>query len=537
MVQGANAARDRGDWDTVYQLLRDGRERGLRLPAAALAQLGLAAWWVGRIDESLEVGETCHRRFVADGDAEAAAANAVDLAVTWMLRGDVAIGSGWLARAKRLQEGLPRGSVTGLIRYLDCLGLLAAARFDDAVAGARDIQQLGAELGDATLTALGLATEGVAQVRLGAVDIGLALLDEAMLPVVAGAVKPEYAGGVYCDMIAVCHDLVDPERARQWTETTERWCAQFSSAAMYLGICRVHRVQLLGLAGAWVDAEREAMQVCREVVGVNAAVAAEAHCQLARIRRLRGELDAAAGELEQAGALGGATQPEAALLALARGSAGAAGAGLRVALAEHQGDPLRRAPLLLAQAVVARRTVDRPLADAARDELAEISARFASPGLRTWAAHADGLARVTAGDHAAAMVPLRTAIGGYEAMSAPYAAAQARLLLAASLRAVGNDKLAASEGLVARKSLADLGAVIDDHDGAPPGGLTGREAEVLGCVAGGATNREVAATLHISEKTVGRHLSNIYLKLGVATRTAAAAWAHDHGVVVSPRRH
>ncbi|MDN5860951.1 MAG: LuxR C-terminal-related transcriptional regulator, partial [Pseudonocardia sp.] len=307
----------------------------------------------------------------------------------------------------------------------------------------------------------------------------------------------------------------------------------FSSAAMYLGICRVHRVQLLNLAGAWTAAEREALQVCRDVEGINAAVVAEAHCQLAEIHRLRGELDRAAGALEKARELGGSTQPEEARLALSRGANEEAGAGLRLALARTEGDRLHRAPLLLALAEVGYGTGDPATAEDARLELAQINACFPSPGIRAWAAHAHGLALLAAGDHEAAQTPLHAAIGGYEAMSAPYAAAQARLLLAACLRTLGHDENADAEGMVASRSLADLGVAPADRP--PPGGLTGREAEVLGRVAEGATNRQVAAALHISEKTVGRHLSNIYLKLGVASRTAAGAWAHDHGVR-APRR-
>ncbi|WP_037057129.1 LuxR C-terminal-related transcriptional regulator [Pseudonocardia asaccharolytica] len=529
LLQATEAARERGDWHTVHRLLRDAYEGGTRLPAAALAHLGLAAWWLGEVGESLEIGEECHRRFLAEGDEEAAAANAVDVAVTWILRGDVTIGSGWLGRARRLQEGRPPGLAHGLLRYVECLGMLGEADMERAADGGRELQRLGAELGESTLTALGLAVEGVAEVRLGHVANGLSLLDEAMLPVVAGDVQPEYAGGIYCDMIAVCHDLADPQRARHWTETTELWCAQFSSAAMYLSICRVRRVQLLNLAGAWSEAEREALQVCLDVEGINASVVAEAHCQLAEIHRLRGELDQAARALEQVRVRGGNTQPEEARLALARGAGDEAVEGLRLALARSGGDRLHRAPLLLAQAEVGYRTSDPSAAAAARLELAEISASFPSPGMRAWAAHAHGMALLAAGDHEAALAPLRTAVGGYEAMSAPYAAAQARLLLADCLRDLGHDENADTEDLVASRSLADLGATTSARR-APPGGLTRREAEVLGRVTEGETNRQVAAALHISEKTVGRHLSNIYLKLGVASRTAASAWAHDHGV-------
>ena len=61
-----------------------------------------------------------------------------------------------------------------------------------------------------------------------------------------------------------------------------------------------------------------------------------------------------------------------------------------------------------------------------------------------------------------------------------------------------------------------------------PGGLTDREAEVLRLVASGATNRAIAQELVLSEKTVDRHVSNIFRKLGVSSRSAATAYAFEH---------
>ena len=63
------------------------------------------------------------------------------------------------------------------------------------------------------------------------------------------------------------------------------------------------------------------------------------------------------------------------------------------------------------------------------------------------------------------------------------------------------------------------------------GPLTGREVEVLRLVATGATSREVAAELFLSEKTIARHLSNIFAKLGVTSRAAATAYAFQHGLM------
>jgi DNA-binding NarL/FixJ family response regulator len=60
------------------------------------------------------------------------------------------------------------------------------------------------------------------------------------------------------------------------------------------------------------------------------------------------------------------------------------------------------------------------------------------------------------------------------------------------------------------------------------GGLTGREVEVLRLIATGVTNRTIASRLNISEKTVARHISNIFIKLDLSSRTAATAYAYEH---------
>ena len=66
--------------------------------------------------------------------------------------------------------------------------------------------------------------------------------------------------------------------------------------------------------------------------------------------------------------------------------------------------------------------------------------------------------------------------------------------------------------------------------GPAAGGLTGREVEVLELIAAGKTNRQIAEALFISEKTVARHVSNIFTKLAVSSRSAATAYAFRHGL-------
>ena len=130
------------------------------------------------------------------------------------------------------------------------------------------------------------------------------------------------------------------------------------------------------------------------------------------------------------------------------------------------------------------------------------------------------------GDAGAAVAALRGAWRAWRELEAPYEAARARVLIGLACRELGDEDAAAMELDAARTVLAGLGAG-PDLDRArqagrgrrpPTGGLTGRELEVLRLVAAGETNHAIATRLHLADKTVHRHVSNIYAKLGVSSR-------------------
>src|SRR5262249_44821434 len=123
------------------------------------------------------------------------------------------------------------------------------------------------------------------------------------------------------------------------------------------------------------------------------------------------------------------------------------------------------------------------------------------------------------------------------ALDMPYDTARGRVLMGRALLAAGDSESAARELATARRAFVDLGATPGsaEVDGllAPtpnPAGLTDREVEVLRLAASGRSNAQIAAELVLSEKTVARHLSNIFTKIDVSSRTAAAAFAFEHGL-------
>jgi len=173
---------------------------------------------------------------------------------------------------------------------------------------------------------------------------------------------------------------------------------------------------------------------------------------------------------------------------------------------------------------------------AAADELAGIAAQLDAAYLNALAAEASGAVLLGEGDPRAALATLRRAHRSWRDLDAPHPAARVRLRIAVACRKLGDGASAELEFEAAPTTLEELGARPDLERlarlaGSPrPGGLSRREHEVLTLVATGKTNRAIATELFISEKTVARHVSNIFTKLGLSSRAGATAYAHKHGL-------
>jgi DNA-binding NarL/FixJ family response regulator len=398
--------------------------------------------------------------------------------------------------------------------------------------------RIGRRFADDTLVALGVFFEGRALVKQARVREGRALLDEAMLAALSDNLKPMWTGAIYCGLLDACHELVDLRRAREWTEATRRWCEPLPVASLYPGICRVHWAEILHVRGAWAEAEAEALDVCRDMATIDVFVVADGYYEVGEIRRRRGDLEGAEEAYTRSHEMGRDPQPGLALLRLAQGRTDAAASSIAAALAGFGGSALEWAPLLAAQVEIALAVQDLDLAETSAAAVVETADRFDSDGLRAVGHRARGAVALARGQSVVALAALRTAISLWQELDAPYELGRTRVLLAQAYRALGDDDGANRECASARACFEQLGAAADLRglpavDGAPspPCGLTAREVEVLGRVATGRSNREIADDLFISEKTVARHLANIFVKLDVSSRSAATAWAYEQGLV------
>ncbi|MGD9890621.1 MAG: LuxR C-terminal-related transcriptional regulator [Dehalococcoidia bacterium] len=541
LLERARDAFARRDWVAARDRFRTAREQG-PLSADDTYALGDSVWWLGSFREAQARYEEAYRLYLNEERPRDAAMTALGIGGHCFMRGDEVIGSGWMHRALRLLQDEPEGAEHGYLLIGGLESALGACDLDAAIETARRMQEMGQRFADPNLHALGQMGEGKALIKQGRIGEGIALLDEAMLTAVSDELAPAWAGNIYCQMMRVCHELFDLRRAGEWTRATARWCESLPAAGPFMGVCRVHRAQVLQVHGAWEQAEREAMRVCEQLADFDLGTVSEGYYQMGEVRRQRGDLAGAEEAYRLAHQFGRQPQPGLALLRLAQGRTEAASASIRSALATETLDRLARARLCAAQVEIALAAGDHMAARLASDELEETARIYQSSGLLAAAEQARSMVLLADGEVAAALQTARAAGLLWQQLNAPYESARVRLLLAQAHQAMGGDDAATLELDAAEAVFVRLGAALDANRIAAmrrrdplPGGLSEREAEVLRLVASGCTNREIGAVLVISEKTVARHLSNIFAKLDLTSRTAAAAYAFEHGLAIRGR--
>lgn len=529
----------RGAWPEAHAALR-AAARDSQLDAPDLERLGTVAQLLGHDEECSRAWAEAHRAFLRTGDPAPAARCAFWLAMGFMERGEMAHAGGWLSRAQRIldEAGLDCPE-RGYLRIPQGLQLL-----DEGDPGAArelfdDVRALGRRFGDTDLVTLGCLGSGQALIRRGDVSDGAARLDEAMVSVLSNEVSPLVAGTVYCAVVEACHEMFDLRRAREWTDALTRWCDDQPGLVPFKGQCQVYRAEVMQLHGEWQDALQAALDAERRLSGppTHPAVGA-AYYRQGEIHRLRGALAEADEAFRRAEDWAYQPEPGRALLRLAQGRADAAANAIRQALVEAP-DEVSRAPLLIAAVTIFAAVGDPAAARGAAGGLARLAATFKAPMLKAAATQAEGIVALAAGDAALALSRLRAALLAWQSLGAPYETARVRTLLAETARLLGDPETAATQLEAAQRTFRELGAAGElRHAGSAgathddnPDGLTPREAEVLRLVARGLTNRAIAASLTISEKTVAHHVGNILAKIGQSSRAAATAYAYEHRLV------
>jgi DNA-binding CsgD family transcriptional regulator len=515
------------------------------LGVAELERYYTAAALMARDTDLLDLSERLHRDHASAGNCDAAARWAFWTGFRLFALGEQARASGWIARAERvIAQGGKESVVTGYLMLPAIRRHLATGDQDAALETSLAAIATGERFAEPDLVMYARGTQGKVLVLRGQVEEGLRLLDEVMVSVVAGELSPLMTGLVYCAVIDTCHQAYALNRAREWTRAFSGWCDAQQQVPAFAGTCLVHRSEILQFGGEWTEAMEEARRASQTVPNRVRPVTAGALYQEAEIHRLRGELAHAEDAYRRANELGRDPQPGLALLRLAQGNVEAAEGAVRRALAAAEA-PLDRARLLPAYVEILLAAGDPQTARSGADELWQIAQGFGGDVLSAMASEARGQVELAAGDAQAAMPCLRRAFEVWESIGAPYAAARLRVWLARACKALGDDEGArlelASAGRVferlgAGPDLAAVGTAGTSAAARPKEhGLTPREIEVLRLLATGKTNKAISQELFLSEKTVDRHVSNIFVKTGVGSRTAATAFAYEHGLVRAGR--
>jgi ATP/maltotriose-dependent transcriptional regulator MalT len=535
-IERGRAAFDRMEWSAAraaFSVCAD-------LEVDDLERLAVASYLLGADDESASAWERAHSAAVDAGDTNRAASFAWWLGITYLLHSEAARAGGWFARAERLLAHVDApGSAQGLLLVPALLDALGAGDHETARSLAEQMLAIGHRCDDKDVITLGLLSRGEAMIAAGDAVGAMKFLDEAMVSVTTGETSHITSGIVYCAVIDACMSAFDLRRAAEWTDALTEWCATQPDRVPFRGICLVHRAQVLQARGRWTEAMSEAARARVRLAEAAHPAQGLAWYQQAELHRLRGDFDEAERAYRAAGEHGHEAAPGLALLRLAEGDVRAARAAIDRMLAERS-DMLGRAMLLAAAVEILLAAEDLPAAHAAATELASTAQHTDVPMLRATAKAAEGSVAIAAGDAPAALRALRDACDLWRDLVLPYEVALTRVEIARACRLLGDDDAAAIEVDLARTTFTDLGAQPDvaraDAFEGPeglaraPDPLTVREREVLRLVASGKTNREIASELVISEHTVARHLQNMFAKLGISSRTAAAAYAFEQGL-------
>jgi DNA-binding NarL/FixJ family response regulator len=534
--QGRAAFREHR-WTDAFENFLDADRRG-GLPAADLERLATAEILTGNTTAGLETLTRAHEEFLEVGDVAGAARCAGWMGIQLSNLGEMARAGGWLARGQRLATELDEvHAVQGLLLMPQGLGKL----YGGDPAGALQVFTRAAEIArlaqDKDVAALALLGTGQANLMLGRPNEGLKILDEVMVAVTSGELSPIPSGIGYCAVIGNCHLAYDLARAMEWTIALDRWCQARPDMVAFSGQCQSHRAELFRLHGAWAEALKAAAAAQDRSTRGDPQALFGGWYEQGEVHRQAGNIAAAEESYRKAAESGYEPQPGLALLTLARGDALQAQSMIR--RAAGVADTATRRHLLPALVEIELAAGDLAAARGGADELDAFAGECPMPMVTAVARQARGTVNLAEGEAAAASRLLRQAWRLWFELGVPHEAARCRVLIACACRELGDESSAAMDLEAAHAEFLELGAapaaawaasLMQHQASSQDGPLTAREREVLRLVASGKGNRAIAAELYLSEKTVARHLSNIFLKLGVTSRAAATSYAYEHGL-------
>lgn len=548
-IDAGRHALEAGRWHEAWTHFQSALD--VRVTAEACEGLANAAWWLDDADTLFSRRERAYVLYRDEHNQLGAARMATWLALDcYIFRRAPAIANGWLQRSQRILDQIGQPALEHpLLAFASGHIALENLDVEGVQEHAREGMNLARELGAFDLEMLSLSLLGLGAVIAGDVERGMAMLDEAGSAATAGEISdPDAVVTSCCYLFYACERVQDFRRAAEWCEVLVDLCERWDYRSM-VSVCRGHYASILIWQGDWSKAERELLSATEELLTTRVGWAPEGQLRLADLRRLQGRFDEAKVLYDDV------QDHPYSLLG-------------RAELAFEEGDLSRAKDLVdrflrrLPEPAVTDRlsALDLRLeivivlddADEARvvlNKLASTADMIATGPVRATAIRARGRVAASQGEHEEARLCLEDAIDLFVSSNALFEAARTRLELARALADGDRYAVAAAECRSALELFERIGARPDRDravaflqeavgDSVSPSpeailypGPSRRESEILRLISTGYTNPEIADELYLSVRTVERHVSSIYQKLGAegkAARAVVTAFALEH---------
>lgn len=517
--------------------------------------LAWACWWLNDCHAVFQHRSRAYSLFLEKNDRLGASRTASWLGMDYLeLNGEFAIANGWFQRAENLLEGTGDSWELGQVKLLKAnLSFRVDKNVDRALQLIEESLFLSKSMGIIEGRMMAEALKGFILVTEGRVSEGMVLLDEAsVLALSAEAKDIKLITTACCFLIDACDRVRDYERAGQWCGKVKEICKRWRHRVIF-ATCRNQYAGVLIWKGDWTEAEAELLAASDELRKLRPFMTGGSLVRLADLRRRQGRWEEAAQLFENVRSH--SLKPlGCAWLLFDQGeyvpAFNMAERYLRQIPAHEKTARIAGVELMLN---ICARLGKIDQAEVLLQELNEISSIVQTPPLVAAYLNAQGIVNLASEQYVEAKENFEDAVDLYEKIVAPFETGRARLHLSEALVQLDQKAEAQSELYKAMEMFQLLGAQkdtekaknrirslsrYDEADATPKGGagFTGRELEVLRSIAEGLTNEEIATRLFLSVRTVEKHITNIYQKLGISGKSArafAASYAIKKKLVIS----
>ena len=539
-----------GEWekarDTLVEALKEEES------PEAYEELGWACWWLNDASGVFENRTKAYNLYLEKDDKLGATRNACWIGVDYIeFKGEFAVASGWFKRAETLLEGLPDSSELSMFKILkarwafqvDKNSEFAFKLLDESLQISKSLKNVNGEM-------LAEALKGFILVVEGNISQGMPLLDDAtLLALTSEQSDVKFTTITCCYLIDACERIRDYERATQWCKNVKELCKQWRYKAMFAN-CRMKHAGILIWKGDWEEAEEELLSAANELqefrpIQVNACMV-----RLADLKRRQGKWNEAEKLLNKVESHPLKQLFSAFLFSDREEYEKAFDMAERYLRRFDKNEKAERTVVieLLIRINIQLRNVEK--VEQLLNELKEIANSINTLPLKAAVLSTEGNLNFAKGNYENAKHNLEDAVDIYDKIKSPFESARTRIMLSRAL--VKLDKYAQAEGELdtAINKFKELGAEKDfektksilknlykenaEDSEKNKYEFTGRELEVLRLIADGKNNEEIAEKLFLSVRTVEKHLTNIYSKVGVSGKSArayVASYAIKHKLI------